>query len=233
MNTRKQSASCYSFLLFFFVSCETPKLNKESFEPKNNKPWLKLGAHELLELAVVRSDARPIGNSNSSYTTKPYVKRTSETIARVLRPQNTRVAHKPMFTLRRLLTDVKDKDERKDRRGAAWVYEIKCLDFLLDLSPKSPMKLLCLMFYSMHPGRCSLRIDTVWVVLVLRICRQVMMPFTEIHFSGRCNSVVTNIKSTDLQIARSVRFVGCRYLIMSLNEIHLSCGRNSVVTNIT
>ena len=95
------------------------------------------------------------------------------------------------------------------------------------------MKLLCLMFYSMHPGRCSRRIDTFWVVLVLRICFQVMMPFTEIHFSGRCNSVVTNIKSSDSQIARIVRFVGCRCLIMSLNENHLSCGRNSVVTNIT
>ena len=95
------------------------------------------------------------------------------------------------------------------------------------------MKLLCPMFYSMHPGRCRRRIDTVWVVLVLRICHQVMMPFIEIHFSGRCNSVVTNIKSTASQIARIVRFVGCRCLIMSLNEIHLSCGRNSVVTNIT
>ena len=138
-----------------------------------------------------------------------------------------------MFTLRRLLTDVKDKDEREDRPGTAWVYKINCLDFLLDLSPKSPMKLLCPMFYSMHPGRCRRRIDTVWVVLVLRICHQVMMPFIEIHFSGRCNSVVTNIKSTASQIARIVRFVGCRCLIMSLNEIHLSCGRNSVVTNIT
>lgn len=74
------------------------------------------------------------------------------------------------------------------------------------------MKLLCPMFYSMHPGRCRRRIDTVWVVLVLRICRQAMMPFTEIHFSGRCNSVVTNIKSTDSQIARIVRFVGCRHV---------------------
>ena len=37
-----------------------------------------------------------------------------------------RVAHKPMFTLRRLLTNVKDKDKPEDRPGA--VYKIKCSD---------------------------------------------------------------------------------------------------------
>ena len=37
-----------------------------------------------------------------------------------------RVVHKPMFTLRRLLTNVKDKDEPEDRPGA--VYKIKCSD---------------------------------------------------------------------------------------------------------
>ena len=35
---------------------------------------------------------------------------TSETIAHVLQPYNIRVAHKPITTLRRLLTNVKDKD---------------------------------------------------------------------------------------------------------------------------
>ena len=43
---------------------------------------------------------------------------TSEIIARTLRPYNVRVAHKPMFTLGRLLTNVKDKDEPEDRPGA-------------------------------------------------------------------------------------------------------------------
>ena len=54
----------------------------------------------------------------------PYKRGTSETIARMLRPYNIRVAHKPMFTLRRLLTNVKDKPE--DRPGAD--YKIKCSD---------------------------------------------------------------------------------------------------------
>ena len=43
--------------------------------------------------------------------TIPYIRGTSETIARILQPYNNiRVAHKPITTLRRLLTDVKDKE---------------------------------------------------------------------------------------------------------------------------
>ena len=58
--------------------------------------------------------------------TIPYIRDTSETIARILQPCNIRVAHKPITTLRRLLTNVKDKDKPEDRQGA--VYKIKCCD---------------------------------------------------------------------------------------------------------
>ena len=58
--------------------------------------------------------------------TKPYIRGTSETIARILQPYNIRVAHKPITTLRRLPTNVKDKDKPEDRQGA--VYKIKCCD---------------------------------------------------------------------------------------------------------
>ena len=57
---------------------------------------------------------RPNDSSNNTYTTTatiPYIRGTSETIARILRPYNIRVAHKPIFTLRRLLTNVKGKDK--------------------------------------------------------------------------------------------------------------------------
>ncbi|XP_068736517.1 uncharacterized protein [Montipora capricornis] len=37
-----------------------------------------------------------------------------------------RVAHRPITTLRKLLTNVKDKDQPRDRQGA--VYKIKCCD---------------------------------------------------------------------------------------------------------
>ena len=50
----------------------------------------------------------------------------SETIARILQPYNIRVAHKPITTLPRLLTNVRNKDKPKDRQGA--VYKIKCCD---------------------------------------------------------------------------------------------------------
>ena len=56
----------------------------------------------------------------------PYIKDTSETIARILQPYDIRVAHKPITTLRHILTNVKDKDQPHDRQGA--VYRIKCTD---------------------------------------------------------------------------------------------------------
>ena len=45
----------------------------------------------------------------------PYIRGTSETIARILQPYNIGVAHKPITTLRRLLTNVKDKVKPEDR----------------------------------------------------------------------------------------------------------------------
>ena len=58
--------------------------------------------------------------------TIPYIRGISETIARILQPYNICVAHKPITTLRQLLTNVKDKDKPEDRQGA--VYKIKCCD---------------------------------------------------------------------------------------------------------
>ena len=54
----------------------------------------------------------------------PYIRGTSETFARILKPFNIRIAHKPTRTLRHLLTNVKDKDDPKDRQGT--VYRIRC-----------------------------------------------------------------------------------------------------------
>ena len=53
--------------------------------------------------------------------TTPYIRGTSETIARILQPYNISVAHEPITTLRRLLTNVKDKDKPEDRQGAVSV----------------------------------------------------------------------------------------------------------------
>ena len=56
--------------------------------------------------------------------TVPYIRGTSENIARRLQPYSIRVAHKLISTLRRLLTYAKDKDKPEDRQRA--VYKIKC-----------------------------------------------------------------------------------------------------------
>ena len=56
----------------------------------------------------------------------PYIRGTSETIARILKPFNIRIAHKPTRTLLHLLTNVKDKVDPKDRQGT--VYRIRCND---------------------------------------------------------------------------------------------------------
>ena len=74
-----------------------------------------------IEPNATNTNATPVTTA-----TIPYIKGTSETIARILQPYNIRVAHKPITTLRQLLTNVKDKDEPSDRRGA--VYKIKCCD---------------------------------------------------------------------------------------------------------
>ena len=73
------------------------------------------------------TDSNTQTNVNSGPVTTatiPYIRDNSETIARILQPYNIPVAHKPMTTLRRLLTKVKDKDKPEDRQGA--VYKIKC-----------------------------------------------------------------------------------------------------------
>ena len=57
--------------------------------------------------------------------TIPY---TSEAPLKLLQPYNIRVAHKPITTLRQLLTNVKDKDKQEDRQGAVYKIKIKCCD---------------------------------------------------------------------------------------------------------
>ena len=80
-----------------------------------------------LTVTYSNTDSNTQTNSGPVTTaTIPYIRGTSETIARMLQPYNIRVAHKPITTLRRLLTNVKDKDKPEDRQGA--VYKFKCCD---------------------------------------------------------------------------------------------------------
>ena len=82
---------------------------------------------------IQRNTHRPTttteANDNATLTTTatiPFIKGISEKISRILQPFNIRVAHKPMITLRQLLTNIKDKDEPRNRQGA--VYKINCSD---------------------------------------------------------------------------------------------------------
>ena len=86
-----------------------------------NKDFVRRNTYKNTEPNVTNNDATAV-----TTVTIPYVRGTSETIARILQPYNIRVAHKPITTLRQLLTKVKDKDEPNRRQGA--VYKIKCCD---------------------------------------------------------------------------------------------------------
>ena len=80
---------------------------------------------ETLTVTLV-STLRPTSTLARQQLYIPYTRGTSETIVRILQPYNIRVANKPITTLRRLLTNVKDKDKPEDRQGT--VCKIKCCD---------------------------------------------------------------------------------------------------------
>ena len=83
-----------------------------------------------LEHNTYRNSEPNLTNTNLTpvtTATTPYIKRTSQTVPQILRPCNIRVVHKPITTLRQLLTNIKDRDKPSDRQGA--VYKIKCCDF--------------------------------------------------------------------------------------------------------
>ena len=108
--------------------CDSPdKLHDEYeylqsvFDKNNyNVDFVKRNIHKNTSLTD-RTDNQPTATA-----TIPYIRGTSETIQRILQPYNIRVAHKPTMTLRRLLTNVKDKDEPINRQGA--IYKIACSD---------------------------------------------------------------------------------------------------------
>ena len=100
---------------------ETNYLNNVFSKNNYNADFVRRNTYKPAEHNATNADPTPVTTA-----TIPYIKGTSETIARILQPYNICVAHKPITTLRQLLTNVKDKDEPNDRQGA--VYKIKCCD---------------------------------------------------------------------------------------------------------
>ncbi|CAH3178855.1 unnamed protein product, partial [Porites evermanni] len=91
---------------------ETDYLNNVFSKNNYNTDFVRRNTHS-------NTDSNTQTNSGPVTTaTIPYIRDTSETIERILQPYNIRVAHKPITTLRRLLTNVKDKDIPEDRQGA-------------------------------------------------------------------------------------------------------------------
>ena len=100
---------------------ETNRLNNVFSKNNYNADFIRRNTYKPAEHNGANANPTPVTTA-----TIPYIKGTSKTIAQILRPYNIRVAHKPITTLRQLLTNVKDKDEPNDRQGA--VYKIKCCD---------------------------------------------------------------------------------------------------------
>ena len=101
---------------------ETDYLNNVFSKNNYNTDFVRRNTHS-------NTDSNTQTNVNSgpvTTATVPYIRGSSETIERILQPYNIRVAHKPITTLRRLLTNVKDRDKSEDRQGA--VHKIKCCD---------------------------------------------------------------------------------------------------------
>ena len=99
---------------------ETDYLNNVFSENNYNKDFIRRNTHSNTG-SNTQTNSGPVTTA-----TIPYTRGTSETIARILQSYNIRVAHKPITTLRRLLTNVRDKYKPEDRQGT--VYKIKCCD---------------------------------------------------------------------------------------------------------
>ena len=115
--TRRAQLVCYSP---DSLQDETDYLNNVLSKNNYNTDFVRRNTHS-------NTDSNTQTNSGPVTTaTIPYIRGTSETIARILQPYNMPVAYKPITTLRRLLTNVKDKYILEDRQEA--IYKIKHWD---------------------------------------------------------------------------------------------------------
>ena len=103
------------------LSDENKYLDHVFYKNNYNADFVRRNTHRTTETTETNKNPTSVTTA-----TILYIKGTSETIARILQPYNIRVAHKPITTLRHLLTNVKDRDEPNNRQGA--VYKIKCSD---------------------------------------------------------------------------------------------------------
>ena len=104
------------------LSDENKYLNRVFSKNNYNEDFIQRNTHRPTTTTEANDNATP-----TTTATIPYIKGISENISRILQPFNIRVAHKPITTLRQLLTNVKDPNEPRNRQGA--VYKINCSDW--------------------------------------------------------------------------------------------------------
>ena len=103
------------------LSDENKYLDRVFSKNNYNEDFIQRNTHRPTTTTEANDNATP-----TTTATIPYIKGISENISRILQPFNIRVAHKPITTLRQLLTNIKDRDEPRNRQGA--VYKINCSD---------------------------------------------------------------------------------------------------------
>ena len=104
------------------LSDENKYLDRVFNKNNYNTDFIRRNTHRAIDTTETNRDSTSVTTTAAI----PYIKGTSEAIARILQPYNIRVAHRPITTLRHLLTNVKDKDEPNNRQGA--IYKIECSD---------------------------------------------------------------------------------------------------------
>ena len=99
---------------------ENDYLQRDLDKSNYNSDFIKLNTYK-------DNERNETNNPTTTTATIPYIKGiTSEIISRILQPYNIHVAHKPITTLRHVLTNVKDREQPDERQGA--VYKINCSD---------------------------------------------------------------------------------------------------------
>ena len=101
------------------LSDENKYLNRIFLKNNYNEDFIQRNTHRPTTTTKANDNATP-----TTTATIPHIKSISETILCILQPFNIRVAHKPITTLCQLLTNIKDRDEPRNRQGA--VYKINC-----------------------------------------------------------------------------------------------------------
>ena len=103
----------------------------DSLSEQNKYPDRVFSKNNYNDDFIRRNTCQAITETNdtaipTTTATIPYIKGMSKNISRILQPFKIRVAHEPNTKLGQLLTNVKDKDEPRNKQGV--IYKTNCSD---------------------------------------------------------------------------------------------------------